>query len=82
MKWGYDIGIAAIYQMLSIRTFSILVNSMPDERTASKFTWLNSPLRGNQNTQTLIDMIQVGQYYARKVHDLIHKKLHGLGSHY
>ncbi|KAI0820926.1 ribonuclease H-like domain-containing protein [Irpex lacteus] len=58
---------ARVLAMLSIRTFFILVNSMPDERTASKFTWLNSSLRGNQNAQTLIDMIQVGQYYARKV---------------
>ncbi|KAI0806177.1 hypothetical protein BC629DRAFT_1458901 [Irpex lacteus] len=40
---------------------------MPDERTASKFTWLNSPLRGNQNAQTLIDMIQVGQWFAWKL---------------
>ena len=36
---------------------------MPDERTNSTITWFNSALRGNQNSQTLIDMIQVGQWY-------------------
>ena len=38
---------------------------MPDERTNSDITWFNSPLRGNQNAQTLIDMIQVGQWYGQ-----------------
>ncbi|KAJ8579685.1 hypothetical protein M405DRAFT_893983 [Rhizopogon salebrosus TDB-379] len=30
----------------------------------SKFTWLNSPTRNNQNAQTLVDMIQIGQWYG------------------
>ena len=36
---------------------------MPDERTNSIITWLNSPIWGNQKAQleTLVDMIQVGQ---------------------
>jgi hypothetical protein len=38
---------------------------MPDERTNSNITWFNSPLRGNQNAQTLVDMIQVGQWYGQ-----------------
>lgn len=38
---------------------------MPDERTNSTITWLNSPIRGNQKAQTVIDMIQVGQWYGR-----------------
>jgi len=38
---------------------------MPDERTNSTITWFNSPLRGNQNAQTLVDMIQVGQWYGK-----------------
>lgn len=49
--------------MLATRIFSVLVNSMPDERTNSHITWFNSPIRGRQKAQTLIDMIQVGQYY-------------------
>ncbi|KAJ7812436.1 hypothetical protein B0H14DRAFT_2856806 [Mycena olivaceomarginata] len=41
----------------------MLVNSMPDERTNSHLTWFNSPLRGNQ--KTLVDMIQIGQWYGK-----------------
>lgn len=44
--------------------FSVLVNSMPDERTGSKFTWLNSPVRANQDAQTLVDMVRIGQWYG------------------
>ena len=38
---------------------------MPDERTNSTITWFNSPTRGNQTTQTIVDMIQVGQWYGK-----------------
>ena len=38
---------------------------MPDERTNSTITWFNSPLRGNQDAQTLVDMIQIGQWYGK-----------------
>ena len=38
---------------------------MPDERTNSTTTWLNSPICGNQKAQTLVDMIQVGQWYGK-----------------
>jgi hypothetical protein len=51
------------FYFLATKLFSILVNSMPDERTNSNITWFNSPLRGNQDAQTLVDMIQVGQWY-------------------
>lgn len=51
-------------QMLAVKIFSVLVNSMPDERTGSRFTWLNSGLRGCQLPQNLIDMVQVGQWYG------------------
>jgi hypothetical protein len=52
-------------KILAVKIFSILVNSMPDERTNSTITWLNSPIRGNQTTQTVVDMIQVGQWYGK-----------------
>ncbi|KAJ4475929.1 hypothetical protein C8J55DRAFT_517339 [Lentinula edodes] len=45
---------------------SVLPNSMPDERTVSEFTRQNSALRGNQSVSTLVDIVQVGQWY--KVH--------------
>jgi hypothetical protein len=51
-------------QMLAIKIYLTLVNSMPDERTGSKITWFNSPLRANQGVQTLVNMIQVGQWYG------------------
>ena len=38
---------------------------MSDERTASKFTWLNAPLCGRQDVENIIDMVQIGQWYAQ-----------------
>ncbi|KAG1793722.1 uncharacterized protein HD556DRAFT_1308549 [Suillus plorans] len=35
-------------QRLAVRIFSLVPNSMADERTGSTFTWLNSPLRSRQ----------------------------------
>ncbi|KAJ7328756.1 hypothetical protein DFH08DRAFT_940436 [Mycena albidolilacea] len=47
-----------------VRIFSMLINSMLDERTNSHLTWFNSPLCGNQKAETLVDMIQIGQCEA------------------
>ncbi|KAH9916095.1 uncharacterized protein BXZ73DRAFT_53985 [Epithele typhae] len=58
---------ASVLTLICVKVFSVLVNSMPDECTGSKVTWLNSPLRGRQDAQTLIDMALVGQYWSRKV---------------
>ncbi|KAJ7439427.1 ribonuclease H-like domain-containing protein [Mycena galericulata] len=52
-----------VIAMLRVRIFGALVNSMPDERTNSNITWFNSPLRGNQKQEGLLDMIMVGQWY-------------------
>jgi hypothetical protein len=38
---------------------------MPEERTNSTITWFNSPTRGSQNAQMLVDMIQIGQWYRK-----------------
>ncbi|KAJ3767396.1 hypothetical protein FB446DRAFT_707851 [Lentinula raphanica] len=65
---------ANVLAFLAIKIFSISVNSMTDERTNSYITWLNSPLRGNQLVGTLIDMIQVGQWYRKKSDDTTIKK--------
>ncbi|KAN0087885.1 hypothetical protein V8E55_006506 [Tylopilus felleus] len=54
---------ARVLATLATKIFAALVNSMPDERTGSVFTWFNSPLCANQSPQTLIDMIQIGQWY-------------------
>ncbi|KAJ7608836.1 ribonuclease H-like domain-containing protein [Mycena polygramma] len=58
---------ARVLAILAIKIFSILVNSMPDERTNSRLTWFNSALRGNQNAETLVNMIQIGQWYGTHV---------------
>ncbi|KAG1766267.1 ribonuclease H-like domain-containing protein [Suillus occidentalis] len=57
---------ACVLAALAVKIFSVLINSMPDERTGSKLTWLNSAIRGNQNAQTLVDMIQIGQWYGTR----------------
>ncbi|THV03439.1 hypothetical protein K435DRAFT_914113, partial [Dendrothele bispora CBS 962.96] len=54
---------ADVLGTIAVKIFAILPNSMPDERTGSNFTWFNSPLRGNQTVGTLVNMIQVGQWY-------------------
>lgn len=46
----------------AVKLFSVLVNFVPDKRTNSTTTWLNSPIRGRQNSRTLVDIIQVGQW--------------------
>jgi len=47
-------------QTLTIKIYSALV----DERAGLQVTWFNSPLRGNQTVGTLVNMIQVGQWYG------------------
>ncbi|KAF8200408.1 hypothetical protein K438DRAFT_2015690 [Mycena galopus ATCC 62051] len=55
---------SGVLTMLAVHIFGILANSMPDERTNSNITWLNSPLRGNQKAENLLDMILVGQWHT------------------
>ncbi|KAJ7479579.1 ribonuclease H-like domain-containing protein [Mycena latifolia] len=65
MEWWTNLGRgnSPRSNMLGVRIFGILVNSMPDERTNSNITWFNSALRGNQKQEGLLDMIMVGQWY-------------------
>jgi hypothetical protein len=37
---------------------------MPDERTGSGITWLNSPLRNRQTVDTVMRMLKIGQWYG------------------
>ncbi|KAJ6540387.1 hypothetical protein B0H19DRAFT_1077799 [Mycena capillaripes] len=46
---------------------------MPDERTNSNITWYNSPLRGNQQEEGLLDMILVGQWHRYHAPAVINK---------
>ncbi|KAM6488823.1 Ribonuclease H-like domain containing protein [Amanita muscaria] len=53
-----------VLAILAIKIFSILVNSMLDERTNSTITWFNSKQRGSQQSRTIVDMIQIGQWHG------------------
>ncbi|KAI0755573.1 ribonuclease H-like domain-containing protein [Fomes fomentarius] len=57
---------ARVLAMLTIKLYLIAVNSMADERTASNFTWFNLAIRNRQEVRTLVDMIQVRQWYLHK----------------
>ncbi|KAI0327039.1 hypothetical protein GY45DRAFT_1257848 [Cubamyces sp. BRFM 1775] len=70
LQWWLDLGShphAQVLAMLAIKLYSIAVNSMADERTASNFTWFNSALRNRQEVRTLVNMIQVRQWYLQTV---------------
>ncbi|KAG8945373.1 hypothetical protein FRC04_000823 [Tulasnella sp. 424] len=57
---------AEIVAHLAIKLFSIVPNSMAEERTVSNFTKLNSPDRANQKVSTLVHMTQICQHYRRQ----------------
>jgi hypothetical protein len=48
---------------LAVKIFSVRPSSMPEERTMSVFTRMNSALRNRQNVRTLVDMTQIRQWY-------------------
>ena len=48
---------------LAVKLFSVLPNSMADERTASNYTWINRLLRSSQLLSTITDQIHIRQYY-------------------
>ncbi|KAF8600686.1 hypothetical protein BDV93DRAFT_608572 [Ceratobasidium sp. AG-I] len=56
---------AQILAYLAIKFYSIVPNSMAEERTVSNFTKLNAPDRGRQKTSTLVFMTQVRQHQQR-----------------
>ncbi|KAJ3713739.1 ribonuclease H-like domain-containing protein, partial [Lentinula guzmanii] len=47
----------------AVKLYSILVNSMPDERWGSRKTRMNAPLRNKQKPSTIANMIQIGEWY-------------------
>ncbi|KDN44766.1 hypothetical protein RSAG8_05239, partial [Rhizoctonia solani AG-8 WAC10335] len=57
---------ASILAYLAIKLFSIVSNSIPEERTVSAFTRINSADRGNQNAGMVVAMTQVLQHERRK----------------
>ncbi|KAJ7208334.1 hypothetical protein GGX14DRAFT_301730, partial [Mycena pura] len=68
MEWWENLAAGSsprsdVLSMLAIRISGILINSMPDERTNSNITWFNSPLRGNQKGETVMNMVEIGHWY-------------------
>ncbi|KAJ7256333.1 ribonuclease H-like domain-containing protein [Mycena rebaudengoi] len=57
---------AAILAFLAIKIFSILPNSMPEERTVSRFTRLDTKDRASQDASTIVDMTKIYQHYRRE----------------
>ncbi|KAH9839723.1 uncharacterized protein C8Q71DRAFT_703094 [Rhodofomes roseus] len=61
---------ADILAALAIKIYSVMTNSMPDERTASIFTRLNSPVRNRMSMQAMVSQAQIQQFYhTQKVLD-------------
>ncbi|EED78338.1 predicted protein [Postia placenta Mad-698-R] len=54
---------AHILGALAIKLYSVVPNSMADERTMSMITWLNSACRSKQDVRTLQDYIKIRQWY-------------------
>ncbi|KAG8950470.1 hypothetical protein FRC04_007485 [Tulasnella sp. 424] len=57
---------AEIVAHLAIKLFSIVPNSMAEERTVASFTKLNSPDRANQKVSTLVHKTQIRQHYRQQ----------------
>ncbi|KAB5589446.1 hypothetical protein CTheo_7114 [Ceratobasidium theobromae] len=56
---------AQIIGYLARKLFSVVPNSMAEERTVSNFTKLNAPDRGRQKASTLVYMTQIKQHEQR-----------------
>jgi hypothetical protein len=54
------------FQSIAIKMYSIVPNSMSEERTMSNLTLVNSALRSRQGVQTMVDQVQIRQYYRTK----------------
>ncbi|KAJ3859225.1 ribonuclease H-like domain-containing protein, partial [Lentinula novae-zelandiae] len=55
---------ARVIVFLAVKMYSVLANSMPDERWGLKKTCLNTPLRNKQKVGTLANMIRISDWYG------------------
>lgn len=60
-------------QHLAIKIYSVRVNSMPEERTVSTFTWMTPALRSRLSVPAMTAITQIRQYYKteEKVHNYL-----------
>lgn len=56
---------ASILAYLALKLFSIVPNSMAEERTVSNFTQINTACRSRQNPRTIVQMTQIKQHHQR-----------------
>ncbi|KAG6905981.1 hypothetical protein DXG01_016475 [Tephrocybe rancida] len=54
---------ATILPVLARKIHAVRVNSMPEERTVSTFTWLTPALRANLSIGSITSMTQIRQFY-------------------
>ncbi|KAF8892056.1 ribonuclease H-like domain-containing protein [Infundibulicybe gibba] len=67
--WNAIIGSnnAQILPHIAIKIYSVRVNSMPDERTVSTFTWLTPAIRAQLTVQSMVAMTQIHQYHKTQI---------------
>ncbi|KAJ6595079.1 hypothetical protein DFH09DRAFT_1357828 [Mycena vulgaris] len=54
------------FSLVAIKIFSILGNSMPEERTVSRFTRTDTRDRANQDARTIVDQTKIYQHLRRE----------------
>ncbi|CDO69056.1 hypothetical protein BN946_scf184992.g5 [Trametes cinnabarina] len=55
-----------VLPVLAIKIFSVVPNSMADERLMSVISWINGPRRSGQDVQTVADHLTIRQHYMNK----------------
>ncbi|KAJ7847041.1 ribonuclease H-like domain-containing protein [Mycena leptocephala] len=61
-----DLPESSIIAFVAIKIFSILGNSMPEERTVSRFTRTDTRDRANQDARTIVDQTEIYQHIQRE----------------
>ncbi|KAJ7769822.1 ribonuclease H-like domain-containing protein [Mycena metata] len=56
---------SGVLAFAAVKIFSILANSMPEERTVSRFTRLDTPDRARHDARTIVQQTQVYQHNRR-----------------
>ncbi|KAJ7030030.1 hypothetical protein C8F04DRAFT_1187195 [Mycena alexandri] len=56
---------SGVLAFAAVKIFSILANSMPEERTVSRFTRLDTPDRASHDARTIVQQTQVYQHNRR-----------------
>ncbi|KAJ7440035.1 hypothetical protein FB451DRAFT_1191822 [Mycena latifolia] len=57
---------ASILAFVALKVYSILPNSMPEERTVSRFTRMNTNDRASQDASTIVGMTKIYQHNRRE----------------